>query len=127
MCCLFVYKFNTTMKTKKKEQIKIDKVEYYPNSEVTCSCGASFNVGSTKKTISVEVCSSCHPYYTGTQKLVDTSGRVDKFKDRLAKREKILKDNKPAVKTKTTQADKKKNDTVKDDTKNIVQKGKEKK
>lgn len=48
----------------------------------TCSCGNSFKVGSTAKEISVEVCSNCHPFYTGKQKLVDVAGRVDKFRQR---------------------------------------------
>lgn len=48
----------------------------------TCSCGNSFKVGSTAKEISVEVCSNCHPFYTGKQKLVDAAGRVDKFRQR---------------------------------------------
>lgn len=117
------------MKTKKKEQIKIEEIEYYPNTEVKCSCGASFNIGSTKKSVGVEVCSSCHPYYTGTQKLVDTSGRVDKFKDRLAKREKILTKNKPK-KEKTSVIKKntsKKEDSKKIDSKSTTKKGKENK
>ncbi len=82
------------MKSKKKEQIKIDEIKYYPNANVKCSCGASFQIGSTDENISVEVCSACHPYYTGTQRLVDTSGRVDKFKERLAKKEKMLNEKK---------------------------------
>ena len=48
----------------------------------TCACGNSFKVGSTAKEISVEVCSNCHPFYTGKQKLVDVAGRVDKFRQR---------------------------------------------
>ncbi|MCI6659116.1 MAG: 50S ribosomal protein L31 [Faecalibacterium sp.] len=49
-----------------------------------CACGATFKTGTTKKTdvIKVEICSNCHPYFTGKQKLVDTGGRVDKFKKR---------------------------------------------
>lgn len=50
---------------------------------VTCSCGNSFTTGSTAKEIKVEVCSNCHPFYTGKQKLVDVTGRVDKFRKRL--------------------------------------------
>jgi large subunit ribosomal protein L31 len=60
---------------------------YYPQAKVTCACGYQFEVGSTKKEIEVEICSMCHPFYTGTQKLVDTAGRVDRFKARLAKTE----------------------------------------
>jgi large subunit ribosomal protein L31 len=50
---------------------------------VTCSCGSTFQTGSTLcRDLSIEVCSECHPFYTGKQKLVDTAGRVQKFRDR---------------------------------------------
>jgi len=62
--------------------------EYYPNAKVTCACGNVFYVGSTKKEIQVEICYACHPFYTGKEKLVDTAGRVEKFK---AKKEKAAK------------------------------------
>ncbi len=62
--------------------------QYHENSKVSCSCGSSFTVGSTKDSIQVEVCSSCHPFYTGKKKILDTMGRVEKFKQRLAKKEK---------------------------------------
>lgn len=55
---------------------------YNEKITVTCSCGNSFDTGSTQDTIKVEVCSNCHPFYTGKQKLVDVAGRVDKFKKR---------------------------------------------
>lgn len=51
----------------------------YVESKVTCGCGASFMTRSTKAEIKVEICSQCHPIYTGQQKLVDTAGRVEKF------------------------------------------------
>lgn len=54
--------------------------EYYPDATITCVCGQVFKVGSTVKEIGVEICSNCHPFYTGKQKLIDTSGRVDRFK-----------------------------------------------
>lgn len=55
----------------------------YKDITVTCSCGQSFETRSTlSKDLSVEVCSECHPFYTGKQKLVDTGGRVQKFRDR---------------------------------------------
>ena len=50
---------------------------------IKCACGATFETGSTKEKINVEICSSCHPFFTGKQKLVDTGGRVDKFKKRF--------------------------------------------
>lgn len=55
---------------------------YHRPVTVTCSCGHTFKTGSTVKEITVEVCSNCHPFYTGKQKLVDTAGRVDKFRKR---------------------------------------------
>jgi large subunit ribosomal protein L31 len=54
----------------------------YNECTVTCACGESFKTISTEKEIKVEICSQCHPYFTGKQKLVDTGGRVDKFKKR---------------------------------------------
>ncbi|NQU82466.1 MAG: 50S ribosomal protein L31 [Parcubacteria group bacterium] len=59
---------------------------YYPNCKVHCACGASFEVGSTKEIIETEVCGKCHPFYTGKDKVIDTAGRVEKFKERLAKK-----------------------------------------
>ena len=56
--------------------------EYY-QATVTCNCGNTFVTGSTKESIHVEICSKCHPFYTGKQKLVDTGGRVDRFKKRF--------------------------------------------
>lgn len=51
---------------------------------VTCACGSTFTTGSTVNKINVEICSACHPFFTGTQKLIDTEGRVDKFAKRQA-------------------------------------------
>lgn len=62
--------------------------EYHTDTKVTCACGNSFDVGSTAKKIEVEVCSACHPFYTGTEKVIDTAGRVEKFKARMAKAKK---------------------------------------
>ena len=58
----------------------------YYKAVAKCACGHSFELGSTKEKIEVEICSKCHPFYTGEAKLVDTAGRVEKFKQRLAKR-----------------------------------------
>lgn len=52
---------------------------------VTCSCGSSFKTRSTVQEVSPTLCSSCHPFYTGQQKFVDTAGRIDKFKKKYAK------------------------------------------
>ena len=62
--------------------------KWYPEAKVSCACGATFTTGSTRPTISVEVCSSCHPLFTGQQKFLDTAGRVDKFNQRVAAAEK---------------------------------------
>ena len=58
--------------------------KWYPEAQVVCNCGNAFTTGSTLQQIHVEICSACHPLFTGTQKLVDTAGRVDKFNQRLA-------------------------------------------
>lgn len=55
----------------------------YQVTTVRCACGNEFQIGSTKENIRVEICSNCHPFYTGKQKLVDTGGRVDRFKKRF--------------------------------------------
>lgn len=57
---------------------------YFEKVIATCACGATFSVGSTAEKIEVEICSSCHPFYTGQEKVLDTTGRVDKFKKRMA-------------------------------------------
>ena len=57
---------------------------YFPKAKVTCVCGNVFTVGSTKETIAVEICSNCHPFFTGTEKIVDTAGRVERFKTRAS-------------------------------------------
>ena len=57
---------------------------FYPNATATCACGAVYTVGSTAETISVEICATCHPFYTGLEKVLDTTGRVDRFKKRAA-------------------------------------------
>jgi large subunit ribosomal protein L31 len=60
----------------------------YVLTTVTCSCGNSFQTRSTKADLHVELCSECHPFYTGKQKLVDTGGRIDRFERRYGKRRK---------------------------------------
>ncbi len=57
--------------------------KYYPNCKVTCVCGNTFTTGSTEPEIKVELCSACHPFYTGKQKLVDTARRVEKFEAKV--------------------------------------------
>ena len=56
----------------------------YTETKVTCTCGADFTVLSTENEINIEVCSQCHPFFTGSQRFIDSSGRVDKFKKKFA-------------------------------------------
>lgn len=63
----------------------------YHKALVHCACGNEFETGSTFKEIKVEICSQCHPFYTGKQKLVDTAGRVERFKNKYAQFEKDKK------------------------------------
>jgi large subunit ribosomal protein L31 len=62
--------------------MKTDIHPVYQDAKVTCACGNSFSVGSTKKEIKIEICSNCHPFYTGSEKTMDSAGRVEKFKAR---------------------------------------------
>jgi len=68
--------------------------KYYPNAQVKCACGNTFTVGSTKEFIEIEICSKCHPFYSGKEKIIDTMGRVEKFRKRLAKKEVVRKKSK---------------------------------
>lgn len=63
--------------------------EYYSDSQVTCVCGNSFTTGSTLKEIKTEICSVCHPFYTGKQKLVDTAQRIEKFQAKSTKKDSL--------------------------------------
>jgi large subunit ribosomal protein L31 len=56
--------------------------KYFDKTKTTCVCGATYDFGSTKETINVEICANCHPFYTGNEKVLDTAGRVEKFKAR---------------------------------------------
>jgi large subunit ribosomal protein L31 len=58
---------------------------YYPKAQIMCSCGKIHEIGSTKEKMEVEICSNCHPFYTGQEKLLDTAGRVEKYKARREK------------------------------------------
>ena len=78
--------------------------QWFDDSKVTCACGNTFTTGSTVPTIRVELCSACHPFYTGTQKFVDTLGQVDRFikktessKIKMEERKKILETRKLRV------------------------------
>lgn len=56
--------------------------KYYPDAKVTCACGNTFTTGATKQLLKVEICSKCHPFFTGEQRIMDTAGRVERFKRR---------------------------------------------
>ena len=58
---------------------------WHAEARIHCACGNVFTAGSTRPEINVEICSKCHPFFTGTQKFVDTAGRVDKFNQKVAK------------------------------------------
>ena len=58
--------------------------KYYSDAKAQCACGNEFTAGSTLQEIKVEICGNCHPFHTGKEKIIDTAGRVDKFKRRVA-------------------------------------------
>lgn len=96
--------------------------QVYNDTVITCACGTSFVTSSTKKTISVEICSACHPFYTGQQKFVDTEGRIEKFAKKVKIAEQKQKESpKKAAKGKSKE-DVKKN--VKVSLKDILQEAK---
>ncbi|MCR4327908.1 MAG: 50S ribosomal protein L31 [Patescibacteria group bacterium] len=59
--------------------------EYYRTAKIKCACNNTLTIGSTREKIEVEICAKCHPFFTGEEKLIDTAGRVEKFKNRRAK------------------------------------------
>lgn len=75
---------------------------YFPKASVTCACGNKFFVGSTKEHIETEICAQCHPFYTKKEKVIDTLGRVQKFKARAAKKSETPKKVKKVKERKTT-------------------------
>ncbi len=79
----------------------------YTDTKVTCACGNSFVTTSTKQSISVDICSACHPFYTGQQKFVDTEGRIEKFEKKL-KISQAKQEKKKAVEEKRKQKRKEK-------------------
>ncbi len=79
--------------------------KYFPKAKAVCACGQSFTIGSTKEEIQVEICSSCHPFYTGKEKLIDTAGRVERFR-RLQMKKEALSLKKKNSKTKKTEEEK---------------------
>ncbi|NNF98483.1 MAG: 50S ribosomal protein L31 [Desulfobacteraceae bacterium] len=65
--------------------MKVDIHPEYKDTSIKCACGSTVEVGSTKKDISVEICSQCHPFFTGKQKLMDTAGRIERFRKKYEK------------------------------------------
>ncbi|MFH0890980.1 MAG: 50S ribosomal protein L31 [Candidatus Liptonbacteria bacterium] len=65
--------------------------KYFPKAKLICACGNTVVTGATKEEIRVEICSKCHPFYTGENKLIDTAGRVEKFRTRKAKAASVIK------------------------------------
>ena len=63
--------------------------KYYPEAKVTCACGNSWITGATQEEIRTDVCSACHPFYTGEQRIVDTAGQVERFMRRLERKVEI--------------------------------------
>ena len=68
---------------------------YYPDALVVCACGNTWTTGSTKKEIHTDVCSSCHPFYTGEQRIVDTAGQVERFMKRVSAKEQLVSEAPP--------------------------------
>lgn len=68
--------------------------KYYPNARMVCACGNMWTTGATLPEIHLDLCSNCHPFYTGEQRIVDTAGRVDRFKMRLAQKREVVKKDK---------------------------------
>jgi large subunit ribosomal protein L31 len=68
--------------------------KYYPNAKVICSCGNTWTTGSTVEVIRTDVCSACHPFFTGEQRIVDTAGQVDRYQKRLKRYEKHMAEEK---------------------------------
>lgn len=66
--------------------------EWYPNAKVICACGNTFTTGATQPEIRTDVCSACHPFFTGEQRIVDTAGQVERFMRRLEKGEEVRSD-----------------------------------
>ncbi len=73
--------------------------EYFPKAKVLCACGNSFTVGATKNEIKVEICSKCHPFFTGEEKMLDVAGRLERFNTRRAK---VMPKSVKKVRTKKT-------------------------
>lgn len=85
--------------------------KYYSDAKIICACGNAIKTGSTVKEMKVEICSACHPFYTGKKKMLDTTGRVDRFKklaERSAAKKELVQKAKAAKKEKAEKIEKKK-------------------
>jgi large subunit ribosomal protein L31 len=69
-----------SVKVKKRTNTNLEVGTYHSTANISCACGAVYQAGSTKEVIRVDICSACHPYYTGENRLLDTEGRIEKFK-----------------------------------------------
>lgn len=93
-----------------KEDIHPD----YQQARVICDCGNEFKVGSTKEKIEVEICHECHPFYTGEERVLDTTGRVEKFEQRMEKAEQKQEEEKQAQKSSENEEGSKSEETEED-------------
>ena len=75
---------------------------FYADAQVTCACGNTWTTGSTQKVIRTDICSNCHPFYTGEQRIVDTEGQVDRFYKRLQARQDYLKEREEREQARTS-------------------------
>ena len=81
--------------------------KYHDKAKVTCACGNAFETGSTEPELKVDLCSACHPFYTGKQKLVDTARRAEKFNAKVAKQKDVAADRKGKKVKRAAKAEKK--------------------
>jgi len=86
LLAVFLLKYTKKIRKQSQTNMKKDIHPKYFDATVTCACGNTFTVGSTREHINMEVCSQCHPFYTGKEKVVDTLGRIERFNKRLAKK-----------------------------------------
>ena len=93
------------------------KTEIHPQyfqTPVTCGCGTQFTVGSTKKELNIEICSKCHPFYTGEKNILDSTGRVERFKQMQERKDAIASSKKESKTKKEKKSDEKKSASLKD-------------
>lgn len=79
--------------------------KWYPDATVICACGNTWTTGATQPTLQTEICSNCHPFYTGEQRIVDTEGRVDKFRKRLEQRDALRRERAAEQQTEVANTD----------------------